>query len=405
MNNIAIWALITFFCIACQGCYSMIEMAALSFNRIRLQYYVSKGVKRAIWLQYLLQKPYRLFGTIMLGVNVALQVGSQSAREFYRTMHLDPDIAPLTQVFLVVIFAELSPLFAARRCSEHVIMLGTPIVYFTYRLFSPVIWLISLIIRMLYRILGVQKQPFELDLSREELQKTLETHEEEGDEFNFVVSNIFSLRNQTAISAMTRLTKVEMLPAGSSIAEFRRKTKDSKQTDFPLYHKSPANIVAIANARDLVQAPDNKQARDFAPAPWFTSSKTPLTQVLQQFRKHKQRVCIVLSPRGFAIGILHLDTILSMIFGEIKSLPKKSLPTPLPVIQRTFAGNKPILEFNREYGTHLPIGGVETLAQLMLTHLDGPPETGDTITLNQFEFVAEETSLLGIKSIRVQSLV
>lgn len=88
----------------------MLELAAVSFNRVRLEYYVSKKIKRAVWLHYLLQKPSRLFGTVMLGVNVALQVGSQSAREFYSSIGLDPNWAPLSQVFLVVILAELTPL-------------------------------------------------------------------------------------------------------------------------------------------------------------------------------------------------------------------------------------------------------------------------------------------------------
>ena len=43
----------------------------------------------------------------------------------------EPRLRPLSQVFIVLIFAEISPLFAGRRYAEHVAMLGVPIIYFT----------------------------------------------------------------------------------------------------------------------------------------------------------------------------------------------------------------------------------------------------------------------------------
>ena len=74
------------------------------------------------------------------------------------------------------------------------------------------------------------------------------------------------------------------------------------------------------------------------------------------------------------------------------------------MIHRTFPGNMLIADFNREFGTHLPSYGVETLAQLMLSLLDHAPTEGDTLVVNDFELIAEETTLLGIKSIMVKTL-
>ncbi|MCH9620508.1 MAG: hypothetical protein SP4CHLAM17_14660 [Chlamydiales bacterium] len=379
-------------------------MAALSFNRIRLQYYASQGLKRAIWLQYLLQKPYRLFGSVMLGVNIALQIGSQSAREFYSSVHLDPDLAPLTQIFLVIIFAELTPLFAARRCSEHVIMLGTPIVYFTYRIFSPIIWTLNLIIHLFYRLLGKPKEAFELNLSREELQRTLEAGQQESDDFNLVVANIFSLRSKRAVEAMTKLDHVELFCSNSTVGELRYKYRSSTQPYFPLYHNSITNIVAIVFPTDLTSLPDEKSVREVAHSPWFITQGCRLTEILQQFRSNHQELAIVLGPKGSAVGILSLNTILRTIFGEVKQEQKNRNLIPLPLIQRTFAGNKKISDFNKEYGMRLPSNGVETLAQLMITKLGTAPECGDSLQFDQLELTAEETGLLGIKSVIIKSL-
>ncbi len=403
MNNALIWFCVTFFCIAVQGLYSMLEMAAVSFNRVRLEYYVSKGIKRAIWLQYILQKPSRLFGTIMLGVNIALQIGSQSSREFYRAIGLNPDFAPITQIFLVVILAELAPLFAARRFSEHVIMLGIPIVYATHRVFAPIIWLIGLITRFVHLLFGKKEEAFDVFLSRDELQKVLESHDEES-EFNIVVSNIFALRNKTASQVMTPLSQIEMIRSNTTIADLHKKLSGSAQRFVPLFHKTRSNIVAIAIPRDFVNLPDNRYARDNARPPWFITSSTKLLPILGQFRRNRQTVAVVLDPNGSAIGMLTLDAILEEIFGEHPPIEEALKKAKLPMIHRTFPGNTKIADLNKEYGTRIPSHGVETLAQLMISQLDHAPAEGDTLVAGAFELIAEETTLLGIKSITVKTL-
>lgn len=395
--------MITLLCIAVQGIYSMLELAAVSFNRVRLEYYVSKKIKRALWLRYLLQKPSRLFGTVMLGVNVALQVGSQTSREFYNSIGINPDVAPITQVFLVVILAEIAPLFAARRYPEHVVMLGIPLVYATSRIFAPLVWFISQLMNITFRLFGKKGESFELLISREELQKVLESHEEEN-EFNIVIEGIFALKNMSAEQVMTPLDKIDMIAASSTVAALRQKIIRSEQSFVPLYHKTPSNIIAIASARDLVRLPDNKTLREYARPPWFITSTTKLMPILAQFRRNQQTVAIVLNPNGAAIGILTLDAIFEEIFGEYPLEEEVKKAATLPVMHRTFPGNTKIADFNREYKTHLNAHGVETFAQLMVTLLDHPPTPGDALVVDRFELIVEEATLLGIKSVTIITL-
>ena len=131
MSSWAFFLMLLIVSLVIQGFYSMLEMACVSFNRVRLQYYVSQKNRRAMWLSYLLNNPTRLFGTTLIGVNTAMQFGSECARRFYASLHVSPDWAPLSQVIIVLIFAELAPMFAARRFAENVAMLGIPIIYIT----------------------------------------------------------------------------------------------------------------------------------------------------------------------------------------------------------------------------------------------------------------------------------
>lgn len=397
------WLSATLFCLLLQASFSMIEMAALSFNRVRLHYLVHQKVKRAIWLQHMLSKPYRLFGTAMLGVNCALQLGSQSAREFYSALHLDPDLAPLTQIFLVVIFAELAPLLAARRCSEHVIMLYTPFIYVIYRLCSPFIWFISLCVNSLSSLLGYTNKRQSLDLSREELQKLLEMYDEENDTFHLVLSHLFTLRHELVSCAMHRLSDLTLLPRTATVAQARHHLQGKSQTFVPLYDKKIHAIIAIVSLESLASAHDRECLHRYSKRPCLLSTKTTLTAAMETLSAQEQSYALITGEHGKILGVLFLGSILKRLFSHQNphSLsPKKALS---PLIERSVAGNMRIADFNREYGTHLPDQGLQTLAQLMVTHLEAPAGQGDQITIGSLALEAQETGLTGIKTIRITS--
>ncbi len=259
-------------CLVIQGFFAMAEMACVSFNKVRLQYYVSRQNKRAIWLSYLLHHPALLFGTTLIGVNTALIVGSECSRRFYMALGLSPDFAPLSQIVLVLIFAEIAPMIAGRRYAEHVSMLGIPILFFFSVLFRPVIWSLDLFCRFVNRLIGhpVAAGAY---LSREELQNMIEERDEtilsesSKREFNTVVASIFTLKNKTAKDLMLPLTQVPLVPSFCSVKEMREILQDKPISYLPIYHRTSQNIVAIAYPRDLLRLSENKKIKDYARPP------------------------------------------------------------------------------------------------------------------------------------------
>ena len=203
MSAALYWFILALIFVGIQSFYSMMEMACVSFSKIRLQYYVSKGDKRAERLGYLLRNTSRLFGTTLIGVNVAMMFGSEFSRMFYNALGLNPSIAPLTQVMIVIIVGELAPMFAARKYSEHTAMLGANILYFSAIVMKPFLWIISAITHTVHWVFGGKSNTFDLYLNQEEIRKVLEEHQEDQpeagsvDELNMIVSNIFDLRSKT----------------------------------------------------------------------------------------------------------------------------------------------------------------------------------------------------------------
>lgn len=320
-NQPLFWFCLTILCLCIQSTFSMLEMASVSFNKVRLQYYVSKGKYQAIWLNYLLQKPSRLFGTTLLMVNAALQIGSECSRELYQSLGLVPDFAILTQVVLVLIFAELSPMFAARRYAENVVMLGIPVLYGVSRIVAPAVDLLEFFMRWITTLFGGKKAENPVFLTREEIQHVLE--ETKGDhqdkdkkKFNKVVNNIFMIHGKVARDIMHPLTrKTVIMPSDLSVGEIREK-----------FHKYPPRYILISSLqeryitgvvfiRDLIGIHDKESIRRVTKPLTFISEMTPLITILQHLRKgDSSNLVIVLDKQGNPSGYIELSDLLDEIF-------------------------------------------------------------------------------------------
>jgi len=392
--------------------FSMMEMACVSFNKVRLQYYVSQGNRRAKWIHFLLNHPARLFGSTLIGVNLGLQLGSECARRFYLSLHMSPDWAPLSQIFLVIILAELAPMFAARRYAEHVAMLGVPIIYIFCKLMTPIVWVLNglcVLINRLFKLPSVETTY----LTREELQKAIESRDEapassEHKEFDVVVSNIFALKTKMAKDLMQPIEKGKLIPSVCEASQVREMLNFEFFPYLPMFHVSKQNIVAMIYPRDLLRAKDDEQVRKFARQPWFILEKNSILEILKQFRKNNQSVAIVLNQSGLATGILTLDMVVEEIFGprnyENVSLTKESSKEQV-IIERTFAGDAKIVDINKQLNIYLKApGDATTLEELMMQELGHRPTKGDYIRVDQFEITMEEAGLLKGKKISIRTV-
>ncbi|MBU6383336.1 MAG: hemolysin family protein [Verrucomicrobia bacterium] len=395
------YLLLTLLCIAIQGFFAFFEMACVSFNKVRLQYYVSIGTKRALWLNYLIKSPSRLFGTTLIGITAALVIGSECSRKLYEAFHLDPDLSPITQVPLVVIFGELAPMFAARRHPEQAAMFCVPVMTFLAKILAPVIWAFDALSKLVHTMMGKEMET-PLFLSREEVRMAFEEQEAGTDEFNAAVSRIFNLKNLTAGQLMIPIQDVQMIPTHATLADVRHLMSVQYRPIIPIFHRYPHNIVGIVTLRDLVPLEEGKRVIDAARSPWFVTRDTSILQLLQQFKRNNQSNAVILEPTGQAAGILTLDQILTQIFGE--EALKSGLEETGHYIQRTLSGEMSVAEFNLEFNAHLPEGKGDTLSELILAHLDHLPVKGETVRIADLEFSVEEPTLRGVKTLTVHSI-
>jgi CBS domain containing-hemolysin-like protein len=367
---------------------------------------VSKGNRRAEWLNWLLHNPTRLFGTTLLGVNIATFFGSEFAREFHRAIGLNPDWSPLSQVILVVIFGELAPMFAARRYAEHVALLGVPLIYGSAKVMAPFIWFLDGITRCFNFFFGQNEVEANIFLTQEELQKILEEQDEdrpvsETEEFNAVTANIFKLSQKDVRQVMEPLSTIPLTPSNTTVAQVANLLQKTTMDYVVIYHQDMRNIVGLVRAYDLIRAQENRRIRDFARPPWFVTQNTTLMQMLTQFRNNNENLGIILDNQGRAEGVVHLEDIVEELFGAAQPIKQEILQKQIPFIERTLPGYMRVGDFNARFEVILDKREELTLSELIAVELGHQPETGESISLGPFELAVESSSMLEIKTIRV----
>lgn len=399
-----IWLVINIVSLLSLSAYSMMEMACISFDRIRLQYFLTKGDYKMIWLNDLVSNSGRLFGTTLIGVNIALVVGSESARQIFSTLGFSPEFSVIPQILVVILFGELAPMFAARRYPEHVVQIGIGLIYTSSKILAPILWLINLISKSLTGLFDKDKVSHEAFLARDELQKILEVHEEptaiETEELSQTISNIFTISPKSAFNSMRPLKDLHLIPSNCTAGELRKIVLHSKQEFYPIKQEKTNDVVGIVYPRDILRIADNRRVRDYAQQPWFIEHQMRLLDVLKQFRSNNESLAIVLDQKGKTIGYISLDHIIDSIFGSLEDENERHSMT---IVERTIDPNIKIGELEVELGVDLNLPKEADFADICREKLEDNPQEGDTFSIGPYEVTILESTVFELKRVKIKT--
>lgn len=405
LNYFGIWLAVNIFSLLALSAYSMMEMACISFDRIRLQYFLTTGNIKMVRLNELLSHSGKLFGTTLICGNIALIVGSESARQIFSNLGVSPDWAILPQIVVVILFGELAPMFAARRYPEHVVRIGINFIYYSSKLLAPILWIINLITTAINRLFGAKKGAHEIFLARDELQKIIEVHEEptpvETQELSQTLSNIFSISSKKASTIMRPLSAIRLLPSKCIAGELRKIARHNSQVSFPIVQEKTRDIVGIVYLRDLLRIPDNRRVRDYAKQPWFIQHDAKLLDVLKQFRINGENLSFVVDNRGKTVGYLTLSHIIETIF----AFESKKEVLSMGIIDRTIDPDISVGELERELGIELNVPREVNFADYCKERLEGHPHVGDSFSVGVYEVKILEASVFEVRRVKVKTLL
>ena len=413
--------LLQFVLIITNAIFACAEIAVISMNDTKLAKLVSMGDKRAIRLDELTEQPARFLSTIQVGITLAGFLASAFAAENFSDplvnwlVGLEVAIAPstLNTIAIVVItlilsyftlvFGELVPKRVAMRKAEQLALAMSGLVYFVSRIFSPIVWLLTVSTNSLLRVIGIDPLADDDDITEEEIRMMVDAGSERGaisHNEKDMIQRIFEFNDKNAEDIMTHRTDVAILWMDETDHQWEATVIENRHSVYPVCDESPDDIIGILKAKDFLRLKDRTRAHiiELALKPAYFVPETVRADVLfHNMKNTRNHFAVVLDEYGGMSGIITMNDLLEEIVGDLED--DDTVPAETPLIEQIeadtwqIAGPAPLDLVSQELGVALPEDGYDTFGGLIFGLLGTVPEDGSTPQLEIYGLIMKVTEI------------
>ena len=397
------------------GFFSGSETALTAVSKARMHSLETKGNKRAGLVNKLREKKDRLLGALLLGNNLVNILATSISTSVLVKIFGDAGVAyaTLAMTLLVLIFAEVLPKTYALNNADRVALSISPIIKVLVAVLSPITDAIAKVVRVTFKLFGVDIVNVAIGSDSEELRGAIELHrgkEEETQEERAMLRSILDLADVEVDEIMVHRRDVETIDSEIPASKIVDIVLESPYTRLPVWKDKPDNIIGILHAKlllkELRKCDNDISKLDIHAAmrnPWFIPESTTLFDQLQEFRKRQEHLALMVDEYGSLIGLVTLEDILEEIVGEIDDEHDVSVPGLKPQEDGTCIvdGKVTIRDLNREFEWGLPDEEYSTIGGLLLFETQRIPDAGQKFSFFGFQFEILRRQKNQITSVRI----
>ena len=403
--------------------FSGMEIAFTSKNRLKLEIDRKQSRMFDRIADIFSRHPGQYITTILVGNNIALVIYSLYMSLLLRgifyalgweSIARNGSVAIETAVSTVIIifFAEFLPKSVFRNNPNFYYRALAPVIYFFYLLLYPIARLTTLISHGILRLTGrrVEERTSTHSFDREDLASLLDTNSSEPrpepDNELKLFQNALDFADLRVRDCMVPRVDVEAVDIDdTTIEQLTARFVDSKYSRIFVWRKSIDNIIGYINSKSLFTRPAG--ISDVMMQVNFVPETMPLQLVLQNFIKHRTNIAVVIDEFGGTAGVISLEDVLEQIFGEIEDEHDEQdmIEKQVDENEYVFSCRLEVKYLNERYGLGIEESReYDTLAGYIISHLDGIPSAGQSLTVDGLEIRVLRTTRSRIELARVRRL-
>ncbi|MBE6345131.1 MAG: HlyC/CorC family transporter, partial [Spirochaetaceae bacterium] len=319
-------------------------------------------------------------------------------------------LATIFATVLLLIFGEITPKTIGSRYSEPVAFLLSGIISFFMMIFSPLVYIFTLISRGTALLFRIKLEKNQVSFTEEEIKNFIDVGEEEGvlekNEKN-MMHRVFKFTDLAAKDVMTPRTKIVAIPSTVNYNEILELSMKTKLSRFPVYRKDIDDIIGILYVKDMLfygVHPSDFSVKEIMRPPLFVVGTKKMSSVQQMMRENKQSLAVVIDEYSGTDGILSTEDIAAEIFGSISdeySLAQRPLTIQINEKETEVDASIRLSELSEKMGILLQSEFYDTLAGFITEKLDKIPQVGDYILENGYKFTVIDGDETHIKRINI----
>jgi len=329
--------------IALNAFFAATEIAVISLSENKLRRQAEEGDKKAEVLLAMVRKPATFLSTIQIGITLSGFLASAFAANTFadrlvywlsvtHSFTIIPhdtlqtlSVIAITIIlsFFTLVFGELVPKRVAMQKSEQVARATSGAVHFMSVAASPFIWMLSASTNGMLRLLHIDPNAAEEDVSEQEIRMMVDMGEEKGTiekTERELIENIFEFNNMTAEDVMLHRTDMVMLWSGDTDGEIVKAIEDSGLSRFPVYDEDADDIIGILSTRDYFlnhRLAHPKTLKEILRPAYFVPESVHTDVLFRNMQSKKVHMAIVVDEYGGTSGLVTMEDLLEEIVGNI----------------------------------------------------------------------------------------
>jgi CBS domain containing-hemolysin-like protein len=299
--------------------------------------------------------------------------------------------------FLHIVLGELAPKSMALAMPERVSgVIAFPLMIFS-RIMAPFIAVLNGTANWLLRLVGLQTvteshqvhSPEEIRL----LVMQARAHGTLDESDTAMLAGVFDFHEKRVRDVMRPRTDVVALEIDATDAEVRALLRQERYSRYPVYRESLDDVVGVFVAKDLWLHDETTPFRlaDFVREAMYVPSTRAATRVLDDLRKTRAHLAVVLDEYGGTAGIVTLEDLVEEVIGDIADEYDMASREAIEVDGvLELAGSISLVDARSDHRLRIPEGEWTTLGGFVFGALGRVPRIGDRVRIpgSELEVVA-----------------
>jgi putative hemolysin len=340
MNYMFMQIILQIILILLNAVFACAEIAVISMNDNKLASMAASGDKRAIRLARLTSQPARFLATIQVAITLSGFLGSAFAADNFSDGIVDLlvnigiplSVSTLNSIAVILItlllsyftlvFGELVPKRIAMKKAESLALAMSSLITFISHLFAPIVWLLTNSTNGILRLLGIDPNTEENNVSEEEIRMMVDAGSEKGvidPEEKEMIQNVFEFDDLPVSEFATHRTDISLLWLEESIEEWTKTIHETRHSLYPICDETVDHVIGVLNAKDYFRLePKTKEnILENAVKPAYFVPETICADVLfRQMKKSRNHFAVVLDEYGGMVGIVTMNDLLEQLVGD-----------------------------------------------------------------------------------------
>lgn len=340
------------FLIFLNAVFASAEIAVISMNDAKLSKLEDQGDKRAIKLKKLTSQPAKFLATIQVAITLSGFLASAFAADTFSdklvnwivSIGVNVPVSTLNSIavilitiilsYFTLIFGELVPKRIAMKKAEKLALGMASMITVVSTVFAPVVWLLTVSTNGILRLIGIDPEAEEGDLSEEGIRLMVDEGGQKGvidfDE-QIMINNVFEFDDLTVEEFATHRTDISLLWVDESLEKWAETIHESRHSKYPVCDETVDNVVGILDVKDffrLMNEPKEKIMQEAVKPAYFIPESIHADVLFRQMKHTHNYFAVVLDEYGGMIGIVTMNDLLEQIVGDLEDEPASEVEGP-----------------------------------------------------------------------------